>query len=72
MAIQVLNEQAVIQEALQVLMNHLELSKVIRFWAASGLGQGDYLQMKLQLFSETSVDTLYGQMEVFESAHGQS
>ncbi len=66
MTIQVLNEQQVIHEALQVLMANLDLSKVIRFWAASGLGQGDYLQIRMQLFAGESVDSLYDKMMAFE------
>jgi hypothetical protein len=57
--IQVKNEQQVLQEGLEVLMSHMEPSKVARFWAACNLGTGDYLKLKDELFAEETVASLY-------------
>lgn len=43
MTIKVMNEQQVLQEAMEVLITHLEPSKVLKFWSACKLGKGDYL-----------------------------
>lgn len=66
MKIEVINEQEVLQEGLQVLMNHLEPSKVLRFWAACRLGEGDYLLLKKQLFGEETVASLYEKVKAFQ------
>lgn len=50
MKIKVPSEQQILQEALQVLLANLEPSKVMRFWAACQLGEGDYLKLKQRLF----------------------
>jgi hypothetical protein len=66
MKIEVINEQEVLQEGLQVLMTHLEPSKVVRFWAACKLGEGDYLFLKEQLFGEETVASLYKKVKAFQ------
>jgi len=65
--IQVKSEQQVLQEGLQVLLSHLEPSKVARFWAACHLGQGDYLKLKDELFVQESVTSLYPKIVEFQS-----
>ncbi|MBE9171150.1 hypothetical protein IQ238_27785 [Pleurocapsales cyanobacterium LEGE 06147] len=59
MNIKVVSDSEVLQEGLEVLMNHLEPNKVLRFWAACQLGKGDYLKLKQQLFSQETVASLY-------------
>lgn len=59
MTIKVINEQQNLQEVIQVLLTHLEPSKVMKFWAACKLGEGDYLQLKDKLFAQEDVDSLY-------------
>jgi hypothetical protein len=66
MKIEVISEQEVLQEGLQVLMTHLEPSKVLRFWAACKLSEGDYLKLKEQLFGSDSVASLYEKIKAFQ------
>jgi hypothetical protein len=66
MNIKVVSDNDVLQEGLEVLMNHLEPSKVLRFWAACQLGKGDYLKLKEQLFSQESVASLYEQVKIYQ------
>ncbi len=66
MKIEVISEREVLQEGLQVLMTHLEPSKVVRFWAACKLGEGDYLKLKEQLFGEETVASLYEKVKAFQ------
>jgi hypothetical protein len=66
MTIEVISEQEVLQEGLQVLMTHLKPSKVLRFWAACKLGEGDYLKLKEQLFSEETVASFYEKVKAFQ------
>lgn len=40
--------KAIGRVALQVLMSYLATSKVLRFWAACQLGEGDYLKILSQ------------------------
>jgi hypothetical protein len=66
MNIKVVSDNDVLQEGLEVLMNHLEPSKVLRFWAACQLGKGDYLKLKEQLFSQETVASLYEQVRIYQ------
>jgi hypothetical protein len=66
MNIKVVSDSEVLQEGLEVLMNHLEPSKVLRFWAACQLGKGDYLKLKEQLFSQETVASLYDQIKIYQ------
>jgi hypothetical protein len=60
------NEQQNLQEVMQVLFTHLELSKVMKFWAACKLGEGDYLQLKEKLFAQDNVDSLYEKIQAYQ------
>jgi hypothetical protein len=62
------SNKAIIREALQVLIEHLEPSKVARFVAACNLGEGDYLKTKDQLFGNETVASLYEEIQAFEAA----
>ena len=66
MKIKVNNEQQILQEALQVLLANLEPSKVMRFWAACQLGEGDYLKLKEQIFEGENVSSLYEQITAYQ------
>ena len=66
MTIKVINEQQVLQEAMQVLMTHLEPSKVLKFWAACKLGDCDYLKLKDQMFEKETVASLYDKIRAFQ------
>ncbi len=64
--ISVPSERQIIQEAAQVLMQHLSPSKATRFWASWQVGEGDYLQIRKELFGKETVDSLYEQIETFQ------
>jgi hypothetical protein len=68
MKIKVISEQQVLQEAIQVLMTHLEPSKALRFWAACKLGEGDYLKLKEQLFEKETVASLYEKIKTYQDS----
>lgn len=68
MTIKVLNEQQILTEAMQVLMTHLEPSKVLRFWAACSKSESDYLKLKEQLFATETVASLYEKVEAYENS----
>ena len=59
-------DREIIQEAFQVLIEHLEISKVMRFLAICNRENGDYLQLKDQLFEGETVDTLYEKIKALE------
>lgn len=68
MKIEVISEQQVIQEVLQVLLTHLEPSKVLRFWAACQPGEGDYVKLKEQLFEQETVASLYDKIKAYQDS----
>lgn len=59
MKVKVDSEQAVLCEGEAALVKYLGLAKAARFLAAWRQGVGDYLEIREQLFSGESVDTLY-------------
>jgi hypothetical protein len=67
MTIKVINDQENLQEVMQVLLTHLEPSKVMKFWAACKLGEGDYLQLKEKLFAQETVTSLYAKIKEFQN-----
>ncbi|MDJ0617651.1 MAG: hypothetical protein QNJ63_13070 [Calothrix sp. MO_192.B10] len=67
MTIKVINEQQILQEAMEVLMTHLEPSKVLKFWSACKLGEGDYLKLKDKLFEKETVASLYEKIEAYQN-----
>ncbi|MBW4454523.1 hypothetical protein LC609_29535 [Nostoc sp. XA013] len=66
MKIKVIDEQQNLQEVMQVLLTHLEPSKVMKFWAACKLGEGDYLQIQEKLFAEETVASLYAKVREYQ------
>ncbi|MGI8505159.1 MAG: hypothetical protein ACR2LR_29140 [Hassallia sp.] len=66
MKIKVINEQENLQEVMQVLLTHLEPSKVMKFWAACKLSETDYLQVKEKLFAQETVATLYAKIKEYQ------
>ena len=64
--IHVPSERQIIQEAAQVLMQHLSPAKAARFWASWQVGEGDYLEIRKQLFDKETVASLYTQVEAFQ------
>lgn len=59
-------ERQIIQEALHILMTHLEPVKLARFIAACNLGEGSYLESKDRLFEGETVDSLYAKIRSHE------
>ncbi len=66
--IQAMSEQQVLQEGFQVLLTHLEPSKLARFWAACNVGGGNYIDLKDKLFAEETTSSLYLQVLDFQSS----
>ncbi len=66
--ISVPSERQIVQEAVQVLMQHMSPSKATRFWASWQVGEGDYLQIRKELFARETVDSLYEQIEAFQKS----
>jgi hypothetical protein len=66
--IQVINEQQVIQEALEILLVHLSPAKAARFLAAMQLGKGDYLTIREQLFAGETVNTLFEKVQEYQTS----
>lgn len=64
--VSVLREQEVLQEAEEILLEHLSPAKVARFWAALQAGAGDYLAIRERLFADETVETLFTQAQEYE------
>ncbi len=64
--IHVPSERQIILEAAQVLMQHLSPAKATRFWASWQVGQGDYAEIRKQLFDKETVASLYEQIDAFQ------
>jgi hypothetical protein len=71
MSIKVINEQQNLQEVMQVLLAHLEPAKVMKFWADCTIGEGDYLQLKENLFYEETLDSLYDKIQEYQKSTGK-
>lgn len=67
MEIKVINEQENLQEVMQVLLTHLEPSKVMKFWATCKLNESDYLQLKEKLFAQETVASLYTKIKAYQN-----
>ena len=59
MSVTVPNESATTAEAIGVLMERLPASKVVRLLSSWQIGQGDYLNLRDELFAGETVDSLY-------------
>lgn len=66
MAVKVLKEQEVIQEALTVLLANMQPSKVARCLSAWQVGTGNYLAIKEQLFAGETVASLFEKIQAAE------
>ncbi|EAZ90234.1 hypothetical protein [Crocosphaera chwakensis] len=66
MKINIDKDPAIIEEALQVLSQHLEQSKLMRFLAICNLGSVDDLNLKEKLFEGETVDSLYEKIKILE------
>lgn len=61
-----LNEQAVIHEAMTVLLEHLEPAKIAKFLAARPIIGADYLALREKLFAGETVQSLSEKISEFE------
>ena len=66
MTVKVISEQEVVQEAAEVLLEHLSPAKVARFWAAWQVGGGNYLAVREQLFAGETVTTLFEKVQAYQ------
>ncbi|WP_330205513.1 hypothetical protein [Cyanobacterium sp. Dongsha4] len=72
MKINLNTDQQIIEEAFNVLIDHLDVVKVMRFWEICHLGKGDYSELKNQLFKDETVDTLYDKIKAFENSQQEN
>jgi hypothetical protein len=61
MSVTVQNESATTAEAIEVLMERMPASKVVRLLSSWQIGQGDYLKLRDELFAGETVDSLFDQ-----------
>ncbi len=66
MTVKVISEQEVLQEAAEVLLQHMAPAKVARFWAVWQVGRGDYLAIREQLFAGETVTTLFEKVQAYQ------
>lgn len=66
MRVDLISDRQILEEALKVLVKEMEPWKVARFVASCGLGSGDYLQTKDELFAGETVDSLCEKIQAFE------
>ncbi|OUL22088.1 hypothetical protein [Nostoc sp. 106C] len=71
MTIKVINEQENLQEVMQVLLTHLEPSKVMKFWATCKISEGEYLQIKEKLFAQETVASLYTKIKEYQDTNSK-
>jgi len=61
-------EDSVRDEAIQILINSLDLTKVSFFIRDNLSNQTDYLEMKKKLFGDKTVSEIYNKMKTFSNA----
>jgi hypothetical protein len=66
MSIKVTSDREILREVAQILMEHMEPSKVARFWAACQLGEGDYTLQRRELFAAETVASLIEKVRAYE------
>jgi len=60
--VEVENEQEIIREGEKALLEKLGPAKATRFWIAFSRGEGDYLDIKRQLFEGENVNSLFNKI----------
>ncbi|MDJ0598761.1 MAG: hypothetical protein QNJ37_07990 [Crocosphaera sp.] len=66
MKVKIDNDYEIVQEVFQILIKHLEPSKVMRFLSICNLGHGNYLELKYKLFESETVDSLYEKIKAYQ------
>lgn len=64
------NEQALVNEAIDILLERMPASKVARLLAFWQAGEGDYLKTRQELFAGETVDSLYEKMKQRPNGNG--
>ena len=59
MNVRIATEAEVTREVAELLLQHLPLTKLARFWASWQVGQGNYLDWRDEEFTQETVDSLY-------------
>ncbi|MEH2381764.1 MAG: hypothetical protein V7K27_23230 [Nostoc sp.] len=60
--------QEVIQEALEILEQHMEPAKVALLLSIWQTGSDDYIKIKDQLFADETVKTLYEKIQTYQNS----
>lgn len=68
MTVKVITDQEIVEEATDVLLEHLGPAKMARFWAAWQVGTGDYIALRDQLFAGESVQSLYEEIQAYQES----
>ncbi|MFO7917518.1 MAG: hypothetical protein R6V13_05530 [Anaerolineae bacterium] len=66
MAVKVMSEQEIMQEATEILLEQMSPAKVARLWAMWQLGKGDYEEIREELFAGETVQTLYEKIRAYQ------
>ena len=72
MAVTVMSEQEIMQEATEILLERMSPTKVARFWAMWQLGKGEYQAIREELFGEETVQTLYEEICAYQDEKEES
>ena len=68
MSVKAMSKQQVMQEASDVLIEHMSPSQLARLFASWQNGSGDYLAIRKQLFAEETVDTLFEKVQDYQAS----
>ncbi len=68
MSVIVQNESETIAEAVEVLIERLPASKIVRLLSSWQIGQGDYLKLRDELFANETVDSLFEKSKSVQSS----
>ena len=71
MKIKRLREQDVLQEALEILVKHMEPVKVAFLLSTLQAGKGDYLAIREQLFSQETVNSLVEKVQAYQQSKSE-
>ena len=68
--VKVIRDQEVIQEAVEILLEHMEPERVARFWTLWQPGSGNYLELREQLFGAENVNSLFEKVKAYQDEQG--
>ena len=66
MTVHVVSDAEILQEAANILLENMNPSKAVRFWAIWQKGEGNYLQWRDDAFKMETVDSLFEQIKAFQ------